>query len=81
MYQTIVWYTILFFVFLIALAFSLVYGDSKRLKDYAPIKESGYKVCKFYFLSLVAILGITTAISNGYHCKYSRNFCRCNRNT
>jgi cytochrome c oxidase subunit II len=63
MYQTIAWYATLFFVFIIALAFSFVYGDSKRLKDYAPIQEKGYKIRKFYFLGLVAILGISAAIT------------------
>jgi cytochrome c oxidase subunit II len=61
--QTIAWYATLFFVFLIALAFSFVYGDSKRLKDYAPIQEKGYKIRKFYFLGLVAILAIAAAVS------------------
>ncbi|WML44891.1 cytochrome c oxidase subunit II [Neobacillus sp. PS3-40] len=63
MYQSIAWYATLFFVFLIALAFSFVYGESKRLKDYAPIQVKGYKIRKFYFLGLVAILGLAAAIS------------------
>ncbi|MDP4086812.1 MAG: cytochrome c oxidase subunit II [Bacillota bacterium] len=63
MYQTIAWYATLFFVFLISLAFSFVFGESKRLKDYAPIQEKGYKIRKYYFLCLVAILGLSAAIS------------------
>ena len=63
MYQTIAWYATLFFVFIIALAFSFVYGDSKRLKDYAPIQEKGYKIRKYYFLVLISILGIAAAIT------------------
>ena len=63
MYQSIAWYATLFFVFLIALAFSFVYGESRKLKEYGPIQEKGYKIRKFYFLGLVAIMGFASAIS------------------
>ncbi|MGG5252775.1 cytochrome c oxidase subunit II [Neobacillus sp. SM06] len=63
MYQSIAWYTTLFLVFLIALAFSFVYGESRRLKAYAPIQEKGYKIRKFYFLALVAVMVFVSAIT------------------
>ncbi|NHC38829.1 cytochrome c oxidase subunit II [Bacillus sp. MM2020_1] len=63
MYQSIAWYATLFFVFLIALAFSFVYGESRKLKEYGPIQEKGYKIRKFYFLGLLAIMGFASAIS------------------
>jgi cytochrome c oxidase subunit 2 len=63
MYQSIAWYTTLFFVFLIALAFSFVYGESRKLKEYEPIQKKGYKIRKYYFLCLVAIMGFASAIS------------------
>jgi cytochrome c oxidase subunit 2 len=63
MYQSIAWYATLFFVFLIALAFAFVYGESRKLKEYGPIQEKGYKIRKFYFLGLIAIMGFASAIS------------------
>lgn len=63
MYQSIAWYATLFLVFLLALAFSFVYGESRKLKDYEPIQEKGYKIRKFYFLGVLAIMGFATAIS------------------
>ncbi|MCL6573859.1 MAG: cytochrome c oxidase subunit II [Bacillus sp. (in: Bacteria)] len=63
MYQSIAWYATLFFVFLIALAFSFVYGESRKLKEYGPIQEKGYKIRKFYLLGLIAIMGFASAIS------------------
>lgn len=63
MYQSIAWYATLFFVFLIALAFAFVYGESRKLKEYEPIQKKGYKIRKYYFLCLVAILGFASAIS------------------
>lgn len=75
MYQSIAWYATLFFVFLIALAFSFVYGESRKLKDYGPIQEKGYKIRKFYFLGLIAILGFASAISLSrlpYHAQHAQ---------
>lgn len=75
MYQSIAWYATLFFVFLIALAFAFVYGESRKLKEYGPIQEKGYKIRKFYFLGLVAILGIASAISLSklpYHAQHAK---------
>ena len=63
MYQSIAWYATLFFVFLIALAFSFVYGESRKLKEYGPIQEKGYKIRKFYFLGLLAIMGFASAMA------------------
>ncbi|MDQ0197781.1 cupredoxin domain-containing protein [Neobacillus ginsengisoli] len=63
MYQSLAWYATLFFVFLIALAFSFVYGESRKLKEYGPIQEKGYKIRKFYFLGLIAIMGFASAVS------------------
>jgi cytochrome c oxidase subunit 2 len=63
MYQSIAWYATLFFVFLIALAFSFVYGESRRMKEYEPIQKKGYKIRKYYFLCLLAIMGFASAIS------------------
>lgn len=63
MYQSIAWYATLFFVFLIALAFAFVYGESRKLKEYEPIQKKGYKIRKYYFLCLVAIMGFASAIS------------------
>lgn len=63
MYQQIAWYTTVFLVFLLLLAFSFVYGESKRLKNFGPIQAKGYQIRKYYFLSLVAVMGFATAIS------------------
>ncbi|WP_307287194.1 cytochrome c oxidase subunit II [Bacillus sp. SORGH_AS_0510] len=63
MYQSIAWYATLFFVFLIALAFAFVYGESRKLKEYGPIQEKGYKIRKFYFLGLLAVMGFASAMS------------------
>ncbi|MEH7249868.1 hypothetical protein V7114_24175 [Neobacillus niacini] len=58
MYQSIAWYATLFLVFLLALAFAFVYGESRKLREYGPIQEKGYKIRKFYFLGLLALYGI-----------------------
>lgn len=63
MYQSIAWYTTIFFVFLIALAFSFVYGESRKLNEYEPIQKKGYQIRKYYFLCLVAIMGFASAVS------------------
>ncbi|MEH7181202.1 hypothetical protein [Neobacillus vireti] len=34
MYQSIAWYATLFLVFLLALAFAFVYGESRQLREY-----------------------------------------------
>ncbi|MCM3531112.1 hypothetical protein M4D56_18670 [Cytobacillus oceanisediminis] len=57
MYQQIAMYATVFFVFLLALAFAFVYGESKRSGEYSTIQEKGYKIRKFYFLGLIAIMG------------------------
>lgn len=75
MYQSIAWYATLFFVFLIGLAFAFVYGESRKLKEYAPIQERGYKIRKFYFLALVAIMGFASAVSLSrlpYHAQHAK---------
>ncbi|WP_066384322.1 cupredoxin domain-containing protein [Neobacillus mesonae] len=74
MYQSIAWYATLFFVFLIGLAFAFVYGESRKLKEYASIQEKGYKIRKFYFLALVAIMGFATSLSLSrlpYHAQHA----------
>jgi cytochrome c oxidase subunit II len=63
MYQSIAWYTTLFIVFLLALAFSFVYGESRKLREYGPIQEEGYKIRKFYFLGLLTAMVFISAIS------------------
>lgn len=63
MYQSIAWYATLFLVFLLALAFAFVYGESRKLREYGPIQEKGYKIRKFYFLGLLAVMGLATAMS------------------
>jgi cytochrome c oxidase subunit II len=63
MYQQIAWTVTLFLVFLIALAFALVYGESRRLRDYEPIQKKGYKIRKYYFLGILAVMAIVSAIS------------------
>ena len=35
----------------------------EKLKEYGPIQEKGYKIRKFYFLGLLAIMGFASAIS------------------
>jgi cytochrome c oxidase subunit II len=63
MYQQIAWYTTVFLVFLLLLAFSFVYGESQKLKDYGPIQEKGYKIRKYYFIGLVAIMVFMSAVT------------------
>jgi cytochrome c oxidase subunit II len=63
MYQSIAWYATLFLVFLLALAFAFVYGESRRLREYGPIQAKGYKIRKFYFLGLLAVMGFASAMS------------------
>jgi cytochrome c oxidase subunit II len=63
MYQSIAWYATLFLVFLLALAFAFVYGESRKLREYGKIQEKGYKIRKFYFLGLLAVMGFVTAIT------------------
>jgi cytochrome c oxidase subunit II len=63
MYQSIAWYATLFLVFLLALAFAFVYGESRRLREYGPIQAKGYKIRKFYFLGLLAVMGVASAMS------------------
>jgi cytochrome c oxidase subunit 2 len=63
MYQSIAWYATLFLVFLLALAFAIVYGESRKLKEYGPIQEKGYKIRRFWFIGLVAVMGFATAMS------------------
>jgi cytochrome c oxidase subunit II len=75
MYQSIAWYTTLFIVFLLALAFSFVYGESRKLREYGPIQEKGYKIRKFWFLGLVAIMVFISAISLSklpYHAQHAQ---------
>lgn len=61
MYQQIAWIVTLFLVFLIALAFAFVYGESRRLKEYGPIQEKGYKIRKYYFIGVLAIMVVVSA--------------------
>lgn len=63
MYQQIAWTVTLFLVFLIALAFSFVYGESKRLKEYGPIQTKAYVIRKYYFLGILAIMAVVSAIT------------------
>ncbi|MFD2443958.1 cytochrome c oxidase subunit II [Bacillus sp. CGMCC 1.16607] len=63
MYQQIAWSVTLFLVFLIALAFAFVYGESRRLKDYVQIQKKGYKIRKYYFLGLLAIMAIMSGVT------------------
>lgn len=65
MYQQIAMYATVFFVFLLALAFAFVYGESKRSGDYGSIQETGYRIRKFYFLGLIAIMGFASIITLG----------------
>lgn len=63
MYQQIAWTVTLFLVFLIALAFSFVYGESKRLNEYGPIQKKGYKIRKYYFIGILAVMAIISAVT------------------
>ncbi|GHI00911.1 cytochrome c oxidase subunit II [Neobacillus kokaensis] len=75
MYQLIAWYATLFFVFLIALAFSFVYGESRKLREYGPIQEKGYKIRKFYFLALIAVMGFASSLTLSrlpYHAQHAK---------
>lgn len=63
MYQQIAWTVTLFLVFLIALAFSFVYGESSRLKEYGPIQEKGYKIRKYYLIGILAVMAIVSGIT------------------
>lgn len=63
MYQQIAWYATVVLVFLLSLALAFVYGESKRTKEYGPIQEKGYKIRKYYFIGLVAIMVFASAIS------------------
>ena len=65
MYQQIAMYTTVFFVFLLALTFAFVYGESKRSGEYSTIQEKGYKIRKFYFLGLIAIMAFATVMTLG----------------
>lgn len=65
MYQQISLYATIFFVFLLALAFAFVYGESRRLAEYGPIQEKGYKVRKYYFLGLVALFAFVSIATLG----------------
>lgn len=70
MYQQISLYATVFFVFLLALAFAFVYGESRRSSEYGPIQEKGYKIRKYYFLGLVALLAFVSVATLGrlpYH--------------
>lgn len=70
MYQQIAMYATIFFVFLLALAFAFVYGESRRIAEYGPIQEKGYKIRKYYFLGLVAIIAFVSIATLGrlpYH--------------
>lgn len=73
MQQQIALYSTVFFVFLLALAFAFVYGESKHTSDYDSIQKKGYKIRKFYFLGLVAIMGFVTVITLGKLPYYSSN--------
>ncbi|WP_035326116.1 cytochrome c oxidase subunit II [Cytobacillus firmus] len=72
MYQVIAMYATVFFVFLLALAFAFVYGESKRSGEYSAIQERGYKIRKFYFLGLIAIMAFATIMTLG-RLPYDRN--------
>ncbi|HLO12212.1 MAG TPA: cytochrome c oxidase subunit II [Pseudoneobacillus sp.] len=63
MYQQIAWTVTLFLVFLIALAFAFVYGESRRRDEYGPIQEKGYKIRKYYFLGILAVMAIVSSIT------------------
>lgn len=63
MYQQIAWAVTLFLVFLIALAFAFVYGESGRLKEYGPIQKKGYKIRKYYFIGVLAVMAIMSGIT------------------
>jgi cytochrome c oxidase subunit II len=63
MYQQIAWSVTLFVVFLVALAFAFVYGESRRRKDYGPIQEKGYKIRKYYFLGILAAMAVISGIT------------------
>jgi cytochrome c oxidase subunit II len=63
MYQQIAWTVTLFLVFLIALAFSFVYGESRRLNEYGPIQKKGYNIRKYYFIGILAAMAIISAVT------------------
>jgi cytochrome c oxidase subunit II len=63
MYQMIALYLTVFFEFLLALAFAFVYGESKRTSKYGAIQEKGYTIRKYYFIGLVAVMGIATYLT------------------
>jgi cytochrome c oxidase subunit II len=63
MYQQIAWTVTLFLVFFIALAFAFVYGESKRQKEYGPIQQKAYKIRKYYFLGVFAVMTFVSAIT------------------
>ncbi|GLB61897.1 cytochrome c oxidase subunit II [Cytobacillus sp. NCCP-133] len=72
MYQQIALYATVFFVFLLALAFAFVYGESKRSGDYGSIQKKGYRIRKFYFLGLIAVMGFASVMTLG-RLPYDRN--------
>jgi cytochrome c oxidase subunit II len=63
MYQMLALYLTVFFEFLLALAFAFVYGESKRTSKYGPIQEKGYTIRKYYFIGLLAVMGIATYLT------------------
>lgn len=63
MFQNLAWNTTVLLVFLLLLAFSFVYGESKRIKEYEAIQAKGYKIRKYYFIGLLALMVFTSALS------------------
>lgn len=63
MYQEAAWFTTIIFIAGIIGVFIYVLMNSGQKEEYAPIKKKGHSVQNFYFIVLLLILGIATAIT------------------
>lgn len=63
MIQQIAWFLTVVLVILIGIIFLIIALKAGRRQDYQPIVEKAYRVRKYYFISLVLVMIVITAIS------------------
>ncbi|WP_017755797.1 cupredoxin domain-containing protein [Calidifontibacillus oryziterrae] len=63
MYQEAAWFTTIIFCFTIIGIFIFVLFNAGTREDYEPVKKQWYRFRNLYFLALIAVLGIATAVT------------------
>jgi len=63
MYQQLAWILTVILVFALAVVFLTIARKTARRVDYQPIQEKGYRIRKYWFISLVSVMVIATFFS------------------